>query len=165
MHLFNSLINSSNFDIIIIFLIAAAPIGELRFSIPYGLLLTNIPHFTVIFVSIIGNILAGLFIIYLFPMIINILSKISLINKIYNSIINRTYSKSAVIQKRKYYGLIFFVSLPFPFTGVWTGALASNLIGLSKHKSIVAIILGVCISATAVTLMVYLGIFTINSIQ
>ena len=152
-------------DALIIILIAAAPIGELRLSIPYGLLLTKLPIFTVVLLSIAGNILSGIFIIYLFPKMISILSKIHFVDVIYKKIIKRTYSRSKIIQNRKYYGLIFFVSLPFPFTGVWTGALAANLIGLSKYKSILAIIIGVFISSTIVTSFVKFGLLNINSLQ
>ena len=85
--------------------------------------------------------------------------------KVYNSIIERTYNRSKIIQKRRYYGLMLFVSLPFPFTGVWTGSLASNLLGLSKQKSIFAVLVGVIISSTAVTSMVYFGFLTLNMLK
>ena len=154
----------TEFDIYIIFLIAATPIGELRLSIPYGLLLTDVPLFFVVFISIVGNIFSGIFIIHLLPYFLKYLRKIHLINSMYEYATKRTYSRSYIVQRRKYYGLIFFVSLPLPFTGVWTGSLASNLIGLSKFKSSLAVIIGVLISATVVTTLVSLGIYSFNII-
>tara|TARA_B100001094_G_scaffold297876_1_gene321332 strand:- start:1033 stop:1530 length:498 start_codon:yes stop_codon:yes gene_type:complete len=157
--------NMFDLDALIIFLIAAAPIGELRVAIPYGILLTQVPFLNVLILSVVGNIFSGIFIIYFFPKIIIFLSKINFIDKLYKKIIKRTYSRSVIIQNRKYYGLIFFVSLPLPFTGVWTGALAANLIGLSKYKSTLAIIIGVFISSTIVTSFVKFGLLTITSLQ
>ena len=51
----------------------------------------------------------------------------------------------------KFYGLILFVGIPMPLTGVWTGSLAAFLFGLSRKKSIIAITLGVLISSFIVT--------------
>ena len=164
METINFLNTITNLEIIIIFLIAAAPIGELRLSIPYGLLLTDIPIFNVVFTSIAGNIFSGIFIIHFLPFFLKFFRKIKLINSTYQYVTKRTYSRSYIIQRRKYYGLIFFVSLPLPFTGVWTGSLASNLLGLSKLKSSLAVIIGVLISATVVTTLVSLGMYRFNII-
>ena len=160
----NFLHTITNLEIIIIFLIAAAPIGELRLSIPYGMLLTDVPIIIVVLMSILGNIFSGIFIIHLLPYFLKYLRKIHLINSMYEYATKRTYSRSYIVQRRKYYGLIFFVSLPLPFTGVWTGSLASNLLGLSKFKSSLAVIIGVLISATVVTTLVSLGIYSFNII-
>ena len=162
MELIEILNNITNIQLLIIFIISAAPIGELRFSIPYGLLLTDLSWSSVIIVSIIGNISSGIAILYILPYFVKIITKNSLINRYYTHITRRTYTRSYIIQQRKYYGLIFFVSLPFPFTGVWTGALASNLLGLSKHKSTLAIIIGVFLSSITVTSFVMLGILALS---
>ena len=150
-------------QIISVFLIAMAPIGELRFSIPYGMHGTNLDLMTVIVLSIIGNILSGIIIIYVLPYIIPSITKVNFIDRLYKTIIKRTYSNSKIIEKRKYYGLIIFISIPSPFTGVWTGALASNLLGMSKKKSIFAICIGVLIASVLVTLLSSLGYLTYDS--
>lgn len=149
---------------LIVFLISMAPIGELRFSIPYGIIYTDLSTLAVVLISVIGNILVGAIIIYILPLILSFILKIKIIRQTYFYISKRTYSRSRIIQRRKYYGLIFFVSLPLPFTGVWTGALAANLLGLSKIKSVSAICFGVCISSTIVTLLVNFGLLTFDKI-
>ena len=152
--------NSTSIQTLVVFLISMAPIGELRFSIPYGILATDLNTTTVVLLSITGNVLVGAIIIYILPLLLSFILKIKIFRQTYFYISKRTYSRSKIIQQRKYYGLIFFVSLPLPFTGVWTGALASNLLGLSKRKSISAVFFGVCISASIVTLLVNFGILT-----
>jgi len=154
--------NITDSQSIIVFLISMAPIGELRFSIPYGLIMTDLNWFTVYWLSVVGNILVGIIIIYILPYIISFITRFKFINIAYSFILKRTYKNSAIIQKKKYYGLMFFVSLPLPFTGVWTGALASNLFGLSKSKSTAAISFGVLISSSIVTSLVYFGFITFS---
>ena len=162
---FIEILNSlTNIQALTVFLISMAPVGECRISIIYGMGLTDLSISAILILSIIGNVLAGVLIIYILPLILPFIFKIKFIKKAYLYISNRTFSKSDIIQQRKYYGLMLFVSLPLPVTGVWTGALASNLLGLSKRKSILAITLGVCVSSTIVASLCYLGLLTIKSI-
>ena len=44
-------------------------------------------------------------------------------------------------------------------SGVWTGSLAAYLFGLNKYKSILAIIIGVCISSILVTILTISGAY------
>ena len=55
----------------------------------------------------------------------------------------------------KFIGLLLFVGIPMPFTGVWTGSLAAYLFGLNTFKSMLTIIGGVLLSSTVVTLISY----------
>ena len=140
-------------DYINIFLISMIPIGELRFSIPYGILgLSLIPLYVVLF-SILGNILIGILVIYIIGPVMFLMRKNKFFNYIIQVIFKRTRAKSKIIYNLKFYGLIIFISIPFPMTGVWTGSLASYLFGLSKKKSVLAIVLGVFFSGSIVTIL------------
>ena len=77
-------------------------------------------------------------------------------------IFSKTKHRGKIINQKKFYGLIIFVGIPLPFTGVWTGALASYLFGLSQIKSSIAIIFGVIISSFIVTSISLFGNFAIN---
>jgi len=145
-------------DIIEIFFLSLTPIGELRASIPYGLLFTNLDPMLVVFISIIGNVFIGILILYILPNIVDHIRKLYYLNVLLNMIFKRTLKRGRIINNLKYYGLIIFVSIPLPLTGVWTGAIAAFLFGLSKHKSILAITYGVLISSTIVTIMTLYGI-------
>ena len=86
-----------------------------------------------------------------------LLRKNRYLRTIINYIINRTYSSSDRINKHKLIGLVLFIGIPLPFTGVWTGSLAAYLLSISKRDSILGIILGVCMSATIVTIISVTG--------
>jgi uncharacterized membrane protein len=62
------------------------------------------------------------------------------------------------IEKYGYLGITLFVGIPLPITGAWTGVLGSWILGLSRRKTMFAVVLGVMISATIVTLIVALGL-------
>lgn len=62
------------------------------------------------------------------------------------------------ISKYGRFGLIPFVALPLPFTGAWTGILAAWLFDIHPKKAIPMLAIGVIISGTIVTTLMYLGI-------
>lgn len=139
------------FEPLLILIISIAPITELRLSIPYGILFTELDWKSVYLISVFGNISIGVFVLFILPHMINFISKVHIIKKLYNYCVKRAQTKSKLIDNLKYLGLILFVGIPLPLSGVWTGALISNILSLSKYKSIMAIIYGVLISSTIVT--------------
>ena len=147
-----SLISS---DELKVFILSMLPITELRFSIPYGYFILEMSVFKAAIISIIGNILIGYLIILAIGPIMRSLKKIYFFKKLINSIFSITRKKGAKIDKLKFVGLLFFVGIPMPFTGVWTGSLAAYLFGLNTFKSMLTIIGGVFLSSTVVTFISY----------
>ena len=133
------------------------PITELRFSIPYFILTEQIMWQKVFIISIIGNIIIGLLVLYIIAPMMLLLKKNRYFYRTINYILNRTKSKSAIINNYKLLGLILFIGIPLPFTGVWTGALASYLFSISHKKSITGIIIGVLISSIIVLILTSIG--------
>ena len=152
--LFNKGIN----PYIIIFLISILPFIELRGSIPIGILFLNLDWIPVIIVSIIGNMFPIFFIILFFNFLEKILRKISFLNKFFNWLFKKTLIKSKSFEKYKEAGLVFFVGIPLPMTGAWTGSLIAYLLKFSYLKSILFIFLGVLCAAFIVTIITYFKI-------
>ena len=148
-----------------IFFTSMLPITELRLSVPLGITCYNLNWIYVALVAILGNFLICIPIVYFFSYFESILNKNKYSSSLLKKIFSRTRSKSEIINKYKYYGVLFFVGLPLPFTGAWTGSLASYLFGFNKKKTLLAILLGLMLSATIVTiisifldhLLVYIG--------
>ncbi|MBT4575392.1 MAG: small multi-drug export protein [Candidatus Cloacimonetes bacterium] len=140
-------------DEIKVFLISMIPIFELRGSIPIGVHRYKLPYWKVIPISIVGNMFPIFFILLFFDFVTKIFFKVPFLKKILEAIFARTRRKTAVIQKYEEIGLMFFVAIPLPITGAWTGSLAAYLFGLKFWKSILFIFLGVCIAAVVVTFL------------
>jgi len=133
------------------------PITELRGSIPYFILIEEVIWQKVLIISIIGNIIIGLLVLYIIAPIMFLLKRNHYFNRIINYILNRTESKSAIINNYKLMGLILFIGIPLPFTGVWTGALASYLFSISRKRSMIGIIIGVLVSSIIVLTLTLIG--------
>ena len=140
-----------------IIIFSMLPITELRLSIPYFVIFEKLDWMMVVMLSVIGNIFIGFTIFYLIAPIMIFLSKNRYFKNIINYILDRTRSKSSLINNFKALGLVLFIGIPLPFTGVWTGSLAAYLFSISKKRVIAAIVMGVLMSATIVTLLTLLA--------
>ena len=67
-------------------------------------------------------------------------------------------NKSSKIEKAEFWGLVAFVGIPLPGTGGWTGSLIAALLKVDIKKASFAILLGIAIAATIMSLISY-GIF------
>ena len=83
-------------------------------------------------------------------------------NFFFNLIFNRTRRKSKNIEKYKFYGLILFVGIPLPVTGAWTGCIAAYLFGIENIKTFIGLFLGICMSASIVSILTIFGYYVIN---
>jgi len=142
-------------DIVKIFLAAMTPIGELRASIPLGLTYLHQPWFLVFVISVIGNMIPPVFILWLFPKFSGwLMSHSKLMNRLLNWLFERTRKKAHdKIEKYGDLALIIFVAIPLPNTGAWTGALAAWLFGIPMKRALPNILYGVIIAGVIVTLI------------
>jgi uncharacterized membrane protein len=62
------------------------------------------------------------------------------------------------VEKWGWLGVAVFVAVPLPVTGAWTGTIGAWVLGLSKRKTMAAIVLGVACAGAIVTAVVLLGV-------
>lgn len=136
--------------LIIAILWSISPFGESKVGIPYGLV-----HGLNIYVVFIACFVANLLV---FPLMMLFLHKGN------HYLLKWHYYKKAAIyiarkakvgsgtkiQKYGFWGLIFFVMLPIPGTGVYAGTIASYLFKIEKKKAFLANVIGVFFSALIV---------------
>ena len=142
-------------EIIKIFLTAMTPIGELRASIPLGLSILHQPWLLVFVVSVIGNMIPPVFILWLFPKISRwLMSHSKQMNRFLTWLFERTRKKTYdKIEKYGDLALIIFVAIPLPNTGAWTGTLAAWLFGIPMKRALPNVFYGVLIAGVIVTLI------------
>jgi len=132
-----------------VLLTAAMPIIELRGAIPVGMSLGMSPvHATVI--SFIGSMIPVPFILFTIRPIFNYLKKTRLFKKLVHKITDKSLNKSGNIQKYGAWGLLVFVAIPLPGTGVWSGSLAAALLDMRFKWAFPAILVGNLLAAIAV---------------
>ncbi|MDD3626156.1 MAG: small multi-drug export protein [bacterium] len=147
-------------DTLIILVISTLPIVELRGSIPVGILALSKPYLPVIILSLIGNLLPVPILLKFFDSFTVLLNKWKPTRVILEWVFKRTRKKTGLIEKFEFWGLVLLVAIPLPFTGAWTGVVASYLTGLSFKRAFIGITIGVLIAGvivSALTILIDLG--------
>ena len=137
-------------DFVIAILWSLSPFGEAKAGIPYGML-NGLNVYLVFVACFLANVLV-------FPLMLFFLDRI---NRYFLRWV--FYKKSALyvarkakigsgekIQKFGFWGLILFVMIPLPGTGVYAGSIATYLFKIERHKAFWANTIGIFISSVII---------------
>lgn len=146
--------NLLNNDILTIIIISMIPIIELRGSIPVAIQM-GLEWYEAFGYAVIGSMIVVPFLLLLLMPILNLMKKWKFFRSIANAVEDMFRSKAESITKKlgkgdsrkreemiKMLGVLAFVAIPLPMTGVWTGSAVALFVGLSFPKSLLVIALG-----------------------
>lgn len=140
-------------NLIKIFIISAIPLIEQRGAIPVGIIAYDINPFLVFIVSFLGSLFPVPFILLFFNTVLMWIKKFKFLNWFNNFVENKVQKGAKKVEKYAELGLLIFVAIPLPTTGLWTGSAIAAFMGLDFKKSILYIGLGGVISATIITVL------------
>ncbi len=140
-------------DWLVVFIISACPVLECRLGMFTAIVLLDMNTFVGFIISFLGNILPIPFILLLINWIFELLKKVPKVRNIIIWLENKTLAKRDKIDKYGEWGLLFFVAIPLPGTGGWTGALLASLLHLNRKKAFLIISLGVFIAGLIVSVL------------
>ncbi len=152
LNIFSGITNVSFGKEILVFLISCMPILELRGGILAASILSMNPISSFI-ICFIGNILPVPFILLFITPIFNRLKNTKLFSNLVHKIEDRALNKKDKIEKYEFWGLMIFVGIPLPGTGVWTGALIASLLNINKKKAFIAILMGSIIAGSIMMIL------------
>ena len=137
-----------------VFVISLFPILENRAGIILAFML-QLPLWQAILFSAIGNVLPIPFILVFIRKIFDWLRLTKLFGPIVEKLEARALRKSDGVKKAEFMGLLLFVGIPLPGTGGWTGSLIASLLEVDIKKASIAILCGIALAATIVSLLTY----------
>ena len=136
-----------------LFFLAMLPIFELRLAIPLGIIKFTLPVVDVFIFSFLGNIAVIAPLLFFFKSFFHALENLPLFGKIFRWWFRRVEKKSRIVSRWGFWGLVFFVAIPLPGTGAWTGSVAATLFEIKTKKAFLAIVIGVLIAGILVTIL------------
>ena len=142
---------------LVVLIIAALPILELRGALPVAINLFNFPWYYALLLAIVGNLLPVPFILLSVDALSRLLGKVGFFNRMLHWLFERTRRRGKVIERYERIGLMLFVAIPLPVTGAWTGSLAAVLFGLKFKHAFLSISVGILIAGIIVTCLSLLG--------
>lgn len=139
---------------LMVLLIAAMPLIEARGAIPIGISLGMHPiHAT--FSEIIGSLIPAPFLLIYLEPIFTYLRNTKYFHKFVDKTIRRTLKKSERVKRYSIIGLVMFVAVPLPTTGIWSGCLAAILFDIPFRYALPAISLGATIAGMIMLILTY----------
>lgn len=146
------------YDILIIILLTLLPALELRASIPYGILISQMHWLTVFLICVVVNAILGPVVYVLIDKFIHVFLRVKHLEKLWDRTVERTQRRiHKYVEKYGVFGLSIFIGIPLPGSGSYTGAVAAYLLGFKLKRFIIANIIGVLIAGTIVTIVVLTG--------
>ena len=144
-------------SILMTLLISMVPVLELRAAIPAGVIAgLDIP--VVVAAAIIGNLIPIPFIIVFIRKIFKWMqTKSEKLAALVKRLEDKADRKKDKVLKYEFWGLMFFVAIPLPGTGAWTGSLIASLLEIDIKKSSLAILTGI-IMATVIMYVASYGV-------
>lgn len=147
--------NSFTGKLVMTALIAMLPVLELRGAIPIAVA-HGLDFRLAISAAIIGNLIPVPFIIIFIRKIFSWLRRISYkLDILVTKLEQRAHTKSNIVHRYTFWGLVVLVAIPLPGTGAWTGALVAAMLNMRLKRAFPAIALGVIIAATIVSFATY----------
>lgn len=148
-------------DSIIAFLWSISPFGEAKVGIPYGIF-QDLNIFWVLLICVVGNILVFPIMMFFLENINRNLLRWHPYKKLALWIARRAKTGSGdKIKKYGFWGLIFFVMIPLPGTGVYAGSIAAYIFKIERKTAFAANAIGIFFSSLIVwvtTLLAYKGL-------
>ncbi len=148
---------------IIVMLIGALPVLELRWAIPQALY-WQMPIVKAFWLSVAGNIIIIAPVLFLLEPVSVKLRRFKFWSRFFDSFSERTRKKANLIQKYEALGLAIFVAVPLPGTGAWTGCLAASLFKIRFRYAFMAIAAGVLGAGLIVSALCELGKISIQAV-
>lgn len=138
---------------LIVLLMSAVPLMEMKGAIPIGIYEYNINPITVFFLSFVGSLLPVPFILIFFNKIFDFLGKYKFFSGFYNLIDRKINKNKAKFEKFEEIALITFIAIPLPTTGVWTGTAIAAFLKLDFKKSVMCAVIGSFLCGVIVTFL------------
>ena len=139
-----------------VFLCSMVPVIELRGAIPLGWA-TNIPWWLTYLLAVAGNMLPVPFILLLIRQVLTVMEKMPIkFVRAFAAWLRRKAEKNTdKIQRFGFWGLCFFIAIPLPVTGAWTGSLVAATIRMNFWRAMLSALLGVMAAGAIVTLVCF----------
>ena len=137
---------------LITLVLAALPVSELRGAIPYAIVACGMSWQEAYIIAVIGNFIPVIPLLFLFESVSNYLMRYRLFNRFFTWLFERTRRKGRLVERFEAVGLVLFVAVPLPVTGAWTGCVAAFIFKVPLKYAIPAVLLGIMIAGTVVTL-------------
>ncbi len=148
---------------LIVMIVGALPVTELRGAIPLALSF-GFSMSKAFWLSVLGNIIPVAPALFLLEPISSRLRRFKLWARFFDWLFERTKKNADAIGRYGALGLAIFVAIPLPMTGAWSGIIAASLFKIRFRYAFISITAGVIAAGLIVISLCALGILGWNMV-
>lgn len=141
---------------LITFFVAMLPIVELRGALPIAVGM-KVPLLPAYIIAIIGNMLPVPLIYFFARQVLEWGSGRRHVGRFFQRLLQKGEKAGKSLEGKTgwalFLALMIFVGIPLPGTGAWTGTLAASILHIDFKKSVIAVMLGVCLAGVIMSLL------------
>lgn len=126
---------------ITVFIISMLPVLELRGGLIAASLLKLNPVISYI-VAMLGNVVPIPFVLWFGSKLLEWMRNTKFLKSFAKFLDSKVEKKKKQIEKYGFWGLVLFVGIPLPGTGVWTGCLIATVLNMDRKKAFLAACIG-----------------------
>ena len=137
-----------------IFFVSMVPLVELRLAMPIAMSM-DLPYIPALVVCVLGNMIPVPFILLMIRQVLAWMEKmpIKFVQSFAAWLRRKAEKNTDKIQRFGFWGLCFFIAIPLPVTGAWTGSLVAATVHMKFWRAMLSALLGVMIAGVIVSLI------------
>lgn len=151
-------------DWLVVMVLSAAPVSELRGGIPVGIAAYGMPLWKVLPLAIVSNVVAVLWVVPTFNWMADRFDSTPGLGLLFRWLKRRAERRRDVVEKYGVLAVTLFVAIPLPVTGAWTGSVVASVFGMHFGKAALCLCLGVVIASAIVTSLTLAGVEIFSAI-
>lgn len=145
-------------------LVSMIPVVELRGGLPFGKAYLGLSYPVAFLASVLGNVIPAPFVVIYIRRFFKWLRRnIPWLNGAVDKLEHKAHLKGRKVTRYEYLGLFFFVAIPLPGTGAWTGAMVAAFLDMPLRKALPSIICGVISAGLIMMALTSVGINLFSS--
>jgi uncharacterized membrane protein len=145
---------------LVVAVLAAMPVSEVRGAIPAGLAL-HLSLWQIIPIVVPCSVLPTIPILLWFEPVAAFLSDKPVIGGLVRWVLKKARKREDLVRRYGVFALTLFAAVPLPMFGTWTGAPIAVVFGMKFGRSLACLFLGACIQ-TALVVLACLGVLGIG---
>jgi uncharacterized membrane protein len=148
---------------LVVTILSALPISEVRGGIPAGYLALQLPLWRTLAFAIPSNVVSVVPVLLWFEPVSKYLGDKPIVGGFIRWLLRRARKREDLVRRYGVFAITLFVAIPLPVTGAWTGSIVASVFGLDFWRSLLCMLLGVCI-ASAIVSLVCLGVLGVGDL-
>lgn len=145
-------------DWLVVFVLAGLPVVELRGAVPVGISVLGLSPPLAYFLAVMGNMVPVPLILLGLGPLVRASAGVPALYRLLERILNRARKQTEGMDKETIFAaLAYFVAIPLPGTGAWSGAIAAFVLDVPFWPAVLSNLIGVCCAGALVTMLTCMG--------